>query len=70
MQQAGGSGLDQVYKLRIYITGDILEYFEDLGRNLRERFVKHGPLLTVVRVVGLYSVMRLEIEAEAYVGGK
>jgi enamine deaminase RidA (YjgF/YER057c/UK114 family) len=70
LQQAGGSGLDQVYKLRVYITQPLDGYFEPLVRNLKGRpgFKNHGPLLTVVQVVGLYSTMRIEIEAEAYLG--
>jgi enamine deaminase RidA (YjgF/YER057c/UK114 family) len=31
-------------------------------------FEKHGPLLTVVQVKGLFKEMRIEIEAEAYLG--
>jgi len=65
---AGGTGLDQVYKLRVYITGAMEEYFEGLAKNLKGRFKEHGPLLTVVQVKGLFEGMRIEIEAEAFVG--
>lgn len=70
LQQAGGTGLDQVYKLRIYITESMDGYFEPLIRNLKERpgFKNHGPLLTVVQVKSLYKDMRIEIEAEAHLG--
>ncbi|KAF1918434.1 Endoribonuclease L-PSP/chorismate mutase-like protein [Ampelomyces quisqualis] len=70
LQRAGGSGLEQVYKLRIYITGPIDEYFESLVKNMKGRpgFQNHGPLLTVVEVKSLYKIMRIEIEAEAYLG--
>jgi enamine deaminase RidA (YjgF/YER057c/UK114 family) len=70
LQHAGGTGLDQVYKLRIYITEPMEGYFEPLIRNLKERpgFKNHGPLLTVVVVKALYMNMRLEIEAEAHLG--
>jgi enamine deaminase RidA (YjgF/YER057c/UK114 family) len=70
LQQAGGTGLDQVYKLRIYITESMDEYVEALVRNLKGRpgFKNHGPLLTGVQVKSLYKDMRIEIEAEAYLG--
>jgi enamine deaminase RidA (YjgF/YER057c/UK114 family) len=70
LRQAGGTGLDQVYKLRIYITGPMDEYFEHLIRHLKggKGFEKHGPLLTVVQVKALFTIMRIEIEAEAYLG--
>lgn len=68
LQQAGGKGLDQVYKLRIYITVPLNDIVEPVVRNLKERFKAHGPLLTVVQVVGLYKIMRIEIEAEAHLG--
>lgn len=70
LQQAGGKGLEQVYKLRMYLTGPLDGYMEALVRNLKGRpaFKNHGPLTTCVQVVSLYSKMRIEIEAEAYVG--
>jgi enamine deaminase RidA (YjgF/YER057c/UK114 family) len=70
LQKAGGNGLDQVYKLRIYITEPMEGYFESLTRNLKGRpgFKNHGPLLTVVQVQSLFKTMRIEVEAEAYLG--
>ncbi|KAF2628369.1 YjgF-like protein [Macroventuria anomochaeta] len=68
LQQAGGKGLEQVYKLRIYITVPLDEIVEPIVRNLKERFKAHGPLLTVVQVAALYKIMRIEIEAEAHLG--
>jgi enamine deaminase RidA (YjgF/YER057c/UK114 family) len=68
LKQAGGTGLDQVYKLRIYITEHMDNYVEPLVRNLKERFPDHGPLNTIVQVKALYKTMRIEIEAEAYLG--
>jgi enamine deaminase RidA (YjgF/YER057c/UK114 family) len=44
-------------------------YFEGLTRHLKGKgFEFHGPLLTVVQVKGLFKDMRIEIEAEAWVG--
>jgi enamine deaminase RidA (YjgF/YER057c/UK114 family) len=61
--------LSQVYKLRIYVTGPMDEYSEHLVRHLKgPGFEGHGPLLTVVQVKALFQVMRIEIEAEAYLG--
>ena len=62
--------MKQVYKLRIYITEPIDLYFEALARNLKGRpgFKDHGPLCTVVQVKALYKTVRIEIEAEAYLG--
>jgi len=55
--------------LRIYITGEMNEYFESLKRHLKGAgFEAHGPLLTVVQVKGLFRDMRIELEAEAWVG--
>ncbi|KAL6711410.1 hypothetical protein ACN47E_004344 [Coniothyrium glycines] len=68
VKQAGGTGWEQIYKLRIYITVSMDEVFEPLVRNLKARFPNHGPIMTVVQVKGLYSIMRLEIEAEAHLG--
>jgi enamine deaminase RidA (YjgF/YER057c/UK114 family) len=70
LQQAGGTGLDQVYKLRIYVTETMDEYIEALVRNVKGRpgFKNHGPLMTVVQVKALYQIMRIEIEAEAFLG--
>lgn len=68
LQQAGGKGWDQVYKARIYITVPMDEIAESIIRNLHARCPKHGPLLTVVQVVALYKIMRIEIEAEAHLG--
>jgi enamine deaminase RidA (YjgF/YER057c/UK114 family) len=66
LQQAGGKGLEQVYKTRIYITVPVDEIEEPIIRNLKGRFKAHSPLLTVVQVVSLYKTMRIEIEAEAH----
>ncbi|KAJ4364928.1 hypothetical protein N0V95_000575 [Ascochyta clinopodiicola] len=68
LQQAGGKGLEQVYKLRVYITVPLDEILEPLVRNMKERFKAHGPLMTVVQVVSLFQVMKIEIEAEAHLG--
>lgn len=68
IQQAGGKGWDQVYKVRIYVTVPGEEIFEPIIKNLKVRCKNHGPLLTVVQVVKLFSVMKIEVEAEAYLG--
>lgn len=68
LQQACGKGLDQVYKLRIYLTLPLDDAVGFIIKNLKERFKSHAPLLTVVQVVGLYKIMRIEIEAEAHLG--
>jgi enamine deaminase RidA (YjgF/YER057c/UK114 family) len=34
----------------------------------RPGFKNHGPLMTVVQVKALYQIMRIEIEAEAFLG--
>jgi enamine deaminase RidA (YjgF/YER057c/UK114 family) len=66
--QAGGTGWDQVYKTRIYITVPLDDIAEPIIRNMKERCKKHGPLMTVVQVVALYKTMKIEIEAEAHLG--
>jgi enamine deaminase RidA (YjgF/YER057c/UK114 family) len=68
VQQAGGTGWDQVYKTRIYITVPMDDIAEPMIRNMKERCKDHGPLMTVVQVVALYKTMRIEIEAEAHLG--
>ncbi|KAF1935797.1 YjgF-like protein [Clathrospora elynae] len=68
IQQAGGEGWKQVYKIRIYITVPMDEIAQPLIRNMKERCKDHGPLMTIVQVPALYSIMRIEIEAEAHLG--
>lgn len=70
LQQAGGKGLEQVYKLRVYITEPLEDCLEHFARILKGRpaFKNHGPLITVVQVKGLFKTSRVEIEAEAYLG--
>ncbi|KAH6625453.1 Endoribonuclease L-PSP/chorismate mutase-like protein [Boeremia exigua] len=68
LKQAGGKGLEQVYKLRFYITVPLEAIMAHLVEQMKERFKTHGPLLTCVQVVALYSTMRIEIEAEAHLG--
>ncbi|KAJ4993211.1 l-psp endoribonuclease family protein [Stagonosporopsis vannaccii] len=65
---AGGKSLNQVYKVRFYITVPLDEIVEHIVRNMKERFKAHGPLLTCVQVVALYKEMRIEMEAEAHLG--
>jgi enamine deaminase RidA (YjgF/YER057c/UK114 family) len=68
IQHAGGKGWSQVYKTRIYITVPMDDISEPIIRNVKERCKDHGPLMTVVQVVALYKIMRIEIEAEAHLG--
>jgi enamine deaminase RidA (YjgF/YER057c/UK114 family) len=68
IQQAGGKGWIQVYKTRIYITVPIDDIAEPVIRNMNQRCKDHRPLMTVVQVVALYKMMRIEIEAEAHLG--
>ncbi|KAL1593486.1 hypothetical protein SLS59_009367 [Nothophoma quercina] len=68
LQQAGGKGLEQVYKLRFFITVPLDEIAGDLARVMKERFKDHGPLASVIKVMGLYKTSRVEIEAEAHLG--
>lgn len=68
LKLAGGKSLDQVYRVRFYITVPLEEIIEHLIRNMKERFRAHGPLLTCVQVVALYKTMKIEMEAEAHLG--
>lgn len=68
LKLAGGKSLDQVYKVRIYVVVPLDEIYEDLVRNMKERFKAHGPLLTCVQVIALYKTQRVEMEAEAHLG--
>lgn len=54
-----------MYKLRVYVTVSFDEIAEPIVRNLKERCKNHGPIMTAVRVAGLYKDMRIEIEAVA-----
>lgn len=60
--------MEQVYRVRVYITVPLEDIVEHLVRNMKERFKVHGPLLTCVQVIALYKTMRVEIEAEAHLG--
>lgn len=68
MQHAGGKGWEQVYKIRVYVAVSFDEIAEHIVRNLKERCKNHGPIMTAVRVAGLYRDMRIEIEAVADLG--
>lgn len=60
--------MEQVYKLRFFITVPLDEIAGDLARVMKERFKDHGPLASVIKVMGLYKTSRVEIEAEAHSG--
>jgi enamine deaminase RidA (YjgF/YER057c/UK114 family) len=52
-----------------WVSRDGLSFEEIAGevvRNLRRFCPDHGPLLTFIEVKGLYSEMKIEIEAEAH----
>ncbi|KAF2865446.1 Endoribonuclease L-PSP/chorismate mutase-like protein [Massariosphaeria phaeospora] len=73
LQQAGGAGFSQVYKLRIYTTerDDGVGFMDILGevvRNLKTYCPGHRPIMTGVQVARLYGDMRVEIEAVADLG--
>ena len=59
-----GSGRDDVVRLRIYVT-DIAD-FEEVGRAVGERYRTVVPVMTMVKVAGLFDPsMKVEIEADA-----
>lgn len=68
LKLAGGKGMDQIYRVRFYITVPLDEIVEYVVRNMKERFKAHGPLLTCVQVTALYKTMRIEMEADAHLG--
>ena len=65
VQLAGGT-MEQIYRVRLYITVPLEDIVEHLVRNMEERFKSHAPLLTCVQVIALYKTMRVENEAEAH----
>ncbi|OAL48927.1 YjgF-like protein [Pyrenochaeta sp. DS3sAY3a] len=67
IKHAGGTGWDQVYKTRVFITIPLDDIAEHLGRNLKLRCKNHGPLASAIQVVGLLKTSRVEIEAIAHV---
>ena len=69
LQQAGGKGWEQVYKVRCYVVTLNMEGAEHLVRNLRKYCPNHQPLLTAVGVQSLaFPDMRIEIEVAAHLG--
>ncbi|KAF2014758.1 YjgF-like protein [Aaosphaeria arxii CBS 175.79] len=69
LQQAGGKGWEQVFKVRGYFAGENWEQAMGAAvRNLRAYCPNHQPLLTGIVVAGLYNNMALEIEVEAHLG--
>ena len=68
LELAGSKGWEQVFQLRVYLLGGDEEIIEAVLKNLRKNCPSHAPLMTVVGVTFLYSTMKLQIEAEAYVG--
>ena len=69
LQQSGGKGWEQVYKVRCYTAPLDMDAAEHLVRNLRKYCPNHQPLLTVVGVEELaFENMRIEMEAAAHLG--
>ncbi|ETN39564.1 uncharacterized protein HMPREF1541_05790 [Cyphellophora europaea CBS 101466] len=68
LRQAGGSGWEQVYQIRLYAAPFDMEVTEHFIRNLRKYLPNHQPLLTGVGVAALYGGARLEVEVEAHLG--
>lgn len=68
LQQAGGKGWEQVYKVRCYCAPLSAEVAERFIGNLKKYCPNHQPLLTVVGVQGLYNNMHIEIEVAAHLG--
>ncbi len=67
LQQAGGKGWEQVYKVRCYFLS--MEVAEHLVRNLRIYCPNHQPLLTGIGIQTLaFEGMRIEIEVKAHLG--
>ena len=67
LQQAGGKGWSEVYKVRVYMTTLNEESAGNIIRNLRKFCPDHQPLLTVVEVKSLYVPdMHIEIEVESH----
>ncbi|KAF2171663.1 hypothetical protein M409DRAFT_35761 [Zasmidium cellare ATCC 36951] len=69
LKDAGGKGMEQVYKLVVYCTlmDDAVE--GALKAGLRKWFPKHQPILTGVGVAKLaFEGMHVEIEASAHLG--
>lgn len=69
LKDAGGKGMEQVYKLVVYCApmDDAVE--GALKAGLRKWFPKHQPILTGVGVAKLaFDGMHVEIEASAHLG--
>jgi len=64
---AGGSGLDRVLQLRIYIVG--VEHWPALDRAVAAHFGSHFPARAVVPVPALHYGCLVELEAIASVPG-
>jgi len=60
---AGGSGLDRVLQLRVYIVG--VEHWPALDRAVAARFGPHRPARAVVPVPALHYGCLVELEATA-----
>lgn len=67
LQQAGGKGWEQVYKVRCYFLS--IECAPDLIRNLRKYCPDHQPIFTGIGVASLaFSEMQIELEVCAHLG--
>ncbi|ERF73817.1 hypothetical protein EPUS_05521 [Endocarpon pusillum Z07020] len=67
LQQAGGKGWEQVYKIRCYFLN--MDAAEHLVRNLRNYCPNHQPILTGIGIQSFaLDGMRVEIEVAAHLG--
>lgn len=68
IKDAGGKGMQSVYKLAIYYSPITEEALNETIVNLRKWFPSHRPLLTAIGVAKLaLPEMHVEIEASAHV---
>jgi enamine deaminase RidA (YjgF/YER057c/UK114 family) len=69
LQQAGGKGWEQVYKIRCYSAPMSDEAIGHVFRNIEKYCPNHRPIITGIGVEKLaYENMQVEIEVAAHLG--
>ncbi|WOO79183.1 2-iminobutanoate/2-iminopropanoate deaminase [Vanrija pseudolonga] len=70
LRGAGASGLKDVFKFTVFVTGEFDTFATPLIERLNEIYAAAIPAMSVIGVNNLWLGMGIEIEAQAWVGNE